>query len=215
MYEFARGPLVWIAFIVFFLGLFYRLVMMIIQSRKDKVVLPYIKMKEGINSIAHWVIPFGSRNMRLRPAFTIISFLFHICLLITPVFVLGHIVLFQQSWGISWWHIPEQITNIMTMIVVVGGLFFFLRRIGDPTVRFVTSWSDFVLLIIVLAPFITGLMAYYQAFDYRTVITIHMISGALWLMVIPFTRIVHMLFFPFTRAYMGSEFGYVRNAKDW
>jgi hypothetical protein len=40
-------------------------------------------------------------------------------------------------------------------------------------------------------------------------------SGALWLMIIPFTRIVHMLFFPFTRAYMGNEFGYVRNARDW
>ena len=42
-----------------------------------------------------------------------------------------------------------------------------------------------------------------------------MIAGAVWLAVIPFTRIVHMLFYPFTRAYMGSEFGYVRSAKDW
>ena len=27
--------------------------------------------------------------------------------------------------------------------------------------------------------------------------------------------VVHMLFYPFTRAYMGSEFGYVRSARDW
>jgi hypothetical protein len=32
---------------------------------------------------------------------------------------------------------------------------------------------------------------------------------------IPFTRIAHMLFFPLTRAYMGSEFGYVRGTRDW
>ena len=32
---------------------------------------------------------------------------------------------------------------------------------------------------------------------------------------IPFTRIAHMLFFPVTRAYMGSEFGFVRGTKDW
>jgi hypothetical protein len=40
-------------------------------------------------------------------------------------------------------------------------------------------------------------------------------TGALFLGMIPFTRIAHMLYFPLTRAYMGSEFGYVRNAKDW
>jgi hypothetical protein len=37
----------------------------------------------------------------------------------------------------------------------------------------------------------------------------------LLLMVIPFTRLSHMLFFFFSMAYMGSEFGAVRNARDW
>jgi hypothetical protein len=32
---------------------------------------------------------------------------------------------------------------------------------------------------------------------------------------IPFTRLSHALFFLFTRGYMGSEFGAVKNAKDW
>jgi nitrate reductase gamma subunit len=68
---------------------------------------------------------------------------------------------------------------------------------------------------VVVAPFATGLLAYYQVFEYKTVITLHIIAGAAWLMFIPFTRIVHMLFYPFTRAYMGSEFGYVRLSKDW
>jgi hypothetical protein len=35
------------------------------------------------------------------------------------------------------------------------------------------------------------------------------------LAVIPFTRLVHMVFAPLTRAYMGSEFGGVRHAQDW
>ena len=35
------------------------------------------------------------------------------------------------------------------------------------------------------------------------------------LLAIPFTRLSHMLFSPFTRAYMGSEFGKVRMARDW
>jgi hypothetical protein len=68
---------------------------------------------------------------------------------------------------------------------------------------------------LVAAPFITGFIARAQWFDYETMLIIHMISGAVLLMVIPFTRLSHMLFFPFTRAYMGSEFGAVRHAKDW
>jgi nitrate reductase gamma subunit len=44
---------------------------------------------------------------------------------------------------------------------------------------------------------------------------LHIISGEVMLVAIPFTRLSHMLFAPLTRAYMGSEFGGVRHAKDW
>jgi nitrate reductase gamma subunit len=153
--------------------------------------------------------------MRLRPFFTVLSFLFHICLLITPIFVLGHTILWDESWGIRLWSLPENLANIMTILVVIAIIFFALRRIAHPAVRYVTYWSDILLLVIVVAPFATGLLAYYQVFEYKTILTIHMITGALWLMAIPFTRIVHMLFYPFTRSYMGSEFGNVRLSKDW
>jgi len=215
MYDFARGPLVWIALAVFILGSIYRLVSMYFLARKDKVVIPYMNLKYGARSIMHWVVPFAAKNMRMRPFFTVLSFLFHICLIMTPIVALGHVMLWDESWGISWWSPPEQITNIMTIIVVVTGLFFILRRLADPTVRYVSSIKEYLLLILVLAPFVTALMAYYQVFDYNVMIIIHMWTGALWLMAIPFTWLSHMLFFPLTRAYMGSEFGFVRHSRDW
>jgi nitrate reductase gamma subunit len=46
-------------------------------------------------------------------------------------------------------------------------------------------------------------------------IIIHITSGAVFLLVIPWTRLVHMIWFAFTRSYMGSEFGAVRHARDW
>ena len=45
--------------------------------------------------------------------------------------------------------------------------------------------------------------------------TLHVLAGELLLALIPFTRLSHALFALFTRAYMGSEFGGVRHAKDW
>ena len=44
---------------------------------------------------------------------------------------------------------------------------------------------------------------------------LHILSGEVLLVAIPFTRLSHMLFAPLTRSYMGSEFGNVRNARDW
>jgi hypothetical protein len=46
-------------------------------------------------------------------------------------------------------------------------------------------------------------------------ISLHVATGCLWLIAIPFTRLAHMLWFVFSRAYMGSEFGSVRHARDW
>lgn len=43
----------------------------------------------------------------------------------------------------------------------------------------------------------------------------HDLSGEIMLVAIPFTRLSHMIFSVFTRAYMGSEFGGVRHARDW
>jgi nitrate reductase gamma subunit len=184
-------------------------------AKKDKVVWPYMRWRFGLRSILHWLVPYGSANMRMRPAFTLLSFLFHICLLLTPILTVGHVLLWKESWGISWWTLPDTLSKVMVIIVLCGGLAFVLRRVSNPTVRFVTSVGDFVLVVLVLAPFATGLLAYYQVFDYQSIIIIHMWTGAIWLAMIPFTRIAHMLFFPLTRAYMGCEFGFVRGSRDW
>ena len=66
-----------------------------------------------------------------------------------------------------------------------------------------------------LSPFITGFLAYHQWFGYQFFATLHMLAGEIMLVAIPFTRLSHMIFAPFTRAYMGSEFGGVRHARDW
>ena len=215
MYEFARGPLAWIALAVFIGGCLYRLTWMFVMARDDKVVYPYMSLKHGLRSLMHWIIPFASLNMRKRPVMTIVTFAFHICLVLTPIFALGHVVLWDQSWGVMWWTLPEGLVDVMSIVVVLGGIFFIGRRLRLPEVRNVTDYSDYLLMAIVLAPFITGFIASQQWFSYRAMVTIHMWTGAIWLMAIPFTRLSHMLFFVFTRMYMGSEFGYVRNAKDW
>ena len=215
MYEFITGPLVWVSFVVFILGSLYRIGSMLIRAKKDKVVYPYMSAKYSFRSLIHWIVPFASTNMRKRPVMTIVSFAFHLSLLITPIFLLSHNLLWHQSWNISWWTLPESLADIMTVIVICCCILFLIRRLVLPEVKFVTFASDYLLLTITVAPFLTGFLAYHQWLPYKAMLMTHILVGEIMLIAIPFTRLSHMLFFVFTRAYMGSEFGAVRNSKDW
>lgn len=215
MYNFVSGPLVWIAFVVFVGGMTYQVVTMLKLAKKDKVVYPYMSAKYSLRSLAHWIVPFASRNMRMRYETTITTFAFHLCLILVPIFLTAHVMMFSFAWGPEWATLTERSADWLTVLVILAAVFFLVRRWMLPEVRFVTFASDYPLLAVAAVPFITGFMAHHQWFDYETMVVIHMISGAVMLMAIPFTRLSHMLYFPFTRAYMGSEFGAVRHVKDW
>lgn len=215
LYEIVRGPLAWVALLVFFLGTIYRIVSMLVEARNDKVVYPYMSLKYGLRSLMHWLIPFGSVNMRKRPVMTVVTFIFHICLVLTPIFLVAHVVLVYESWQVQWWSLPEGTADVMSVLVFLACVFFLVRRIVSPEVQNVTFLSDYVLLAVVALPFLTGFLAYHQLGPYRPMLICHILAGEIMLMAIPFTRLSHMFFFFFTRAYMGSEFGYVRNARDW
>ncbi len=216
LYLLVRGPLAWAAFIVFIGGSLYRLVhLLALVHRKEKFIYSYMSWKYSLRSILHWATPFATVNWRKNPVLTVVTFAFHLCLILTPVFLLSHAILWEESWGVSWWSLPDAAADVMSVIVIAGGVYFLGRRLIRPEVRYVTSASDYVILAIVIAPFVTGFLAYHQWFAYETLFVLHMFSGEVMLAAIPFTRLAHMLFAPLTRAYMGSEFGGVRHARDW
>jgi nitrate reductase gamma subunit len=215
MYELVRGPLVWIAFVGFFASLVYRVATMFLLAKKERVVLPTMNAKFGLRSLLHWVFPFANLNTRRHPLYTVISYAFHICAIVTPLFLMGHAVLWQESWGIRWWSLPDSVADVMTLVVIVACVFFMIRRLLRAEVRNVSYPSDFLLALLVLLTFLTGFTAHRQWLAYEPMIIAHIVSGALCLLLIPWTRLVHMIWFAFTRAYMGSEFGSVRHSKDW
>ncbi|MBF0209646.1 MAG: respiratory nitrate reductase subunit gamma [Desulfamplus sp.] len=216
LYSFFTGPFAWLTFIVFIGGSVWRFSSLWqLAQKKDGYVFEYMDTKFALRSIAHWLVPFGSRSMKLNPAMTVVTFFFHICLFITPIFVFGHVILWKENFNISWFTLPNAVADVMTFIVIASCIFFLWRRITLPEVKYLTTPSDFVILFIVAAPFITGFWVYHQFAGSAFMTIIHIISGEVMLMAIPFTKLFHMFLFPFTRGYIGSEFGGVRMAKDW
>ena len=216
VYDLLTGPMAWLSFIIFFGGIIYQLIARgILAKQKDGVVFTYWSFYYAIRSILHWICPFASTNSRKQPILSVITFVFHLFLLIGPIFLFAHVTLINEAFHVNWWYLPDSVADIFTLTVIGGCIFFFIRRLTRQEVRYLTEPSDYIILLMVAAPFITGFWAHHQWIGFRYVTLLHIFSGEILLAAIPFTKLNHMVFFPFTRGYMGSEFGGVRMARDW
>ena len=153
--------------------------------------------------------------MRERPVFTLITTLFHICIIVLPLFLLAHIVLWFESYKISWGNIPDNMADVMVLFVLFACIFFFLRRVLVPEVRMVTQISDYLILIAVFVSFLFGFLAFHQIGPYRPVLILHILSSEILIAIIPFSKLMHMIAYPFSRYYMGADFGNVLKPSDW
>lgn len=216
VYLLVSGPLAWAAWAIFILGSIFKIwKTLAVAKQKDQVLLNYVSFKYGMRSIINWSIPFNTTNMRLHPIFTGVAFFFHIGFFALLLFLSAHQIMIEEGFGIGWFTIPDSVADILAFAVIGACIFFGVRRVIRPEVQYVTDWTDFALLILVAAPFVTGVLAYHQLGDYMLMVILHMLSAEILLVAIPFTRLSHMLLAPLTRAYIGSEFGMVRHTKDW
>jgi nitrate reductase gamma subunit len=218
LYELATGILLWAAFAIFILGSIFRIWQLISDVRKrEPAVFDYWSWKSAFRSMFRWwILPFGSFNSRREQWMTSVTWLFHVSLILAPIFLLAHTIHWQEGvLGVKWWSFPEWLTDVMAWIVVLAGLHFAIRRITQAQVRYVTSWVDFVVLAIVVAPFATGIVAYHQWGDPLTWTTIHILTGELWLITIPFSRLSHVIWGWFVRGYTASEFQGVKFVRDY
>jgi len=215
LYELVRGPMAWIAFVIFLVGSSYRLVSAWVAASRARMPRTGPRLTQWIRSLVHGLVPFGGVTMRKHPALTLVTFVFHLCLVVTPIFLLAHAVLWYESWQISLWSLPEAVTDVLTVLIILACVFFLIRRLVVTEVKSVTAPSDFLLLALIVLTFLTGFLAYHQWGPYRPLLITHILAGEVMLIAIPFTRLSHMLLFVFARAHVGSEFGVVCKSQDW
>ncbi|MFO7749358.1 MAG: nitrate reductase [Desulfobacteraceae bacterium] len=213
---FIMGPMVWISLSVCLFGLVFKVVRIIREiNAREHYLFSYISLKHSLRSIGAWLIPFFPKSTRIRPLYYAVSYLFHLLLFILPLFVMSHVVLFNESFQVALPALNDRVADLLTLAVIGALVFFALRRRMVRDVRYLTSWQDYVLLLVVALPFVSGFLAYHQVDPYRWMVVFHVLSGEFVLIFLPFSKFAHMVTAPLTRAYMGSEFGKVRHARDW
>jgi len=231
MYDLIERQLVSIAFIIFVLGLLYQGSQFFKLTRKKEWILPpfcgdlmphrvpVVEKRVLIKTVVQYIIA-GLASLKgtlwkTDPLMMIVTSVFHVCLILLPIFLLGHNILLDQSWGVSLWSLPEFFTDGLTIAVLICVAFFLMRRLFLARVRAITSFYDYFVLLIAVGPFLTGFLAYHQWFDYRIVMILHILAGELMLITIPFTKLGHMLFFFLYRFLIGSEYSFTRGSRTW
>lgn len=216
LYVFLIGPALWITFIVFVGGLVLRITYLFGLSReRDRVFYDHASFSWALKSVLHWLVPWGSVSLRLQPVFSLVFFVFHVCLVAVPLFLLAHNMLWDEAFGISLWSMPDLWADVLTVILIGCAIFLFVRRLVRAEVRILTTFWDYALLMLTSLPFVTGFLAYHQWGAYQIVLIIHVLCAEVLLIIIPFSKLGHILLFFFTRTFIGFEMGGRRGARSW
>lgn len=178
---FIEGPLLRFAFVVFFAGIAIRMVFFL-----RAIVAGSRNQDSGrrtiLVSLGRSLFPLHS-GVKRRPLYASLRYVFHICLLVVPVFLSTHVVLWEQSrfqW--AWTTLPDEWADLLTLLVLVLCIFFLARRSLVPEVRRSSTLSDYLFLFLVSLPFLTGYLLSHGTsgswlFLEKNMWTLHVLSG--------------------------------------
>ncbi len=219
MYDFLTGFMFWLALAVCLIGMLVRIILYVrgLSWQLDRVAyeaFPSEGFKGAVNSIYKWLLPFGTHGWRKQPLMTVLFFGFHTGAILVPLFLVAHNLFLKEKIGISLFTLNPRVADVLTWVTVISGLFIILRRIALPEVRIITTWYDYFILFISLAPFVTGLIAHYELGDYSFWLTTHIFFGEILLIAIPFTKLSHIVLFFASRAQLGMDYGIKRGGMN-
>jgi len=90
-----------------------------------------------------------------------------------------------------------------------------VRRLVFPRVRVLSTVQDYAILLLVLVPFVTGLMAYHHVTSSPWLMVAHVASADALFLAIPLTKLGHMPFIIFSRFFVSSEYGLGPARRGW
>jgi len=200
--DFAKGPLFAISFLVMILGLGRQVVLQFyFLSVKKGRRLQGVAWTKIARETVSWVIPV--RHMESgNGLFTASSFLMHIGVLLVPLFLLDHIVLWEGFLGLNLPAISSGVADVLVLLTLACGVLLLALRTFRARHRMVSRPSDYVLLILLILPFLSGYLASHPAvnpFPWNAMMLTHLLSAEMLFVVVPFTKLAHVVLFFFDR----------------
>ncbi len=210
--EWARGPVFRACFVIMLLGLLRVIVLntvsvasVLLRSKKNSRAMAW---KSVISATLQWIFPF-KKGVEMRAFFSLTSMLFHVCIIVTPLFLGAHIMLWERGLGVSWPAISNSLADYLTLIGIATGIALFVDRLSSRASRALSRPQDFLLPVLIAVPLASGYLAMHpdiNPFGYNGTMFIHVMAGNLIFLLIPFSKMSHMALFPGTQ--LVSELGW-------
>ncbi|MBQ7618287.1 MAG: hypothetical protein IJS50_05370 [Desulfovibrio sp.] len=219
MYEFLTGPCFVLSLILFFLGLLIKAVLYIrgLDWRLERVAYGYHKNRSipgAICSIVKWLIPAATSGWRVQPIAQFLFFLLHFGAILVPLFLLSHTVLLEHYTGIALPALPTLLADILTICSICALALIAVRRFMSPMLRQLNTWQDWFILLLTFLPFFTGFIARLDAGCYNFWITLHVLTGEIFLILAPWTKLSHIVLFFMSRAQLGMDYAIKRGGDN-
>lgn len=201
--DFAGGPLFRLTFALMTLGLLRILILDVVgvinsyRKAGDKAMPWGLVIRRSLQ----WFAPVN-RVFRNRPIYSVLSILFHIGLLLVPLFLYAHVLLWEKAIGISWPTLPKLLADVLTLLVVATAILLFIGRVISRSSSFLSRKQDYLWPLVLMIPFVTGFVCANVGVSpalYRIFMLLHILSAVLIFILIPFTKIAHCVLMPISQ----------------
>jgi len=163
-----------------------------------------------------WLVPVN-RFWRERPAYSVVSILFHAGLLMVPPFLAAHTLLWRRAAGIAWPAIPQVLADYLTCLAIFAALGLFFSRLFDRRSRQLSRLQDYAWPLLLIVPFLTGFICSNLAIApkmYEALMFVHVYSANLIMLLIPFTKIAHCVLAPLSQLVTAVAWKFPAGAGD-
>lgn len=207
--DLARGPLFRISLAICLLGLIYHLAVSIwqIEAARRKAGDPRLPGRVIIGATLRWLLPM--RLLKVRPVYGIASLIFHLGILLVPLFFVGHVALWKGTLAIPWPTLSPGVSEVLSLLTMAGLIVILASRLMVRASRDLTSRADVWILLILLGLTASGYWSSHPAsspFAPRWMLLAHVMLGNLALVLTPLTKIIHCVLAPLTQ--LLSEVGW-------
>ncbi len=154
-----------------------------------------------------WLFPVG--QLRQRFFFSITSLMFHVAIIVVPIFLAGHIALWKSGTGLSWPAISNGLADVLTITAVATAVLLVVQRAAARDSRALSRFNDYALPLLIAVPFVAGFLVMHPTwnpFSYELTLLVHIMSANVLLILIPLTKLSHMVLLPATQ--LVSELGW-------
>lgn len=193
--EFARGPGLEIAVILFIAGMIWRLIHLFLTARKVDISEPRQggTVGGGIRAIfsrfRHHE-PFRKRTLNG----TIIAYAMHISLAIVIFGSAPHILFIESFTGLSWPALPSVVIHVAAAVTLAALLTGIGRRLRHPVLRLISNFDDYFSWLVTILPVATGLLTVaHVGARYETLLGLHILSFEVFLVWFPFGKLMHSI----------------------